>query len=420
MSTPPSLRVLGLSLAALCACQAPPVVPTQDTAQAPEAANSRIDGSVVVTGKGRGNVIVLLYDAANLPPPQGTGRPVGFDVIPEATVFGKPVDTSNGPFTAPFTFSRVKPGHSYIIRGFVDQNECATSTSTLCHGSDFIPWFFATNETNRGDVGGAAVDIVSRQPRLIKVDDAITPITGITVSFNDAATAVDRPVFFVSSNASESAPLTFTTSGLTLELLPRPIVDDSSRKVVNASQPVFITRFVDDNGDGQPDDANADGRPEVWPKVLIRKLDSNREGNLVEETGQHYPHVDGSVSKDGDVVVLAAGLNPADLYPLLTDAGGAPKRDTLGQLISVPVPPTQKLKVVISPVALDASNPAKPVPLTKVPSGRYALILVNPTGQTWRIPNETQPGSGPGQARSYGEVFAFPEVASQAVYLNVP
>jgi hypothetical protein len=225
-----------------------------------------------------------------------------------------------------------------------------------------------------------------------------------------------------------------------LDLLP---INDG---VIHQSRAAFLAKFIDDNGDGVPDDANKDGVPDLWPKVLVRKLsdgpnpllDENDldHNGVIDATGADYDHVNPAtgalIEKDGkpDAVVLAAGIDPTDLMPALVDP-------VTGMIKTVPTV-VNKLKLVIKPVAVDISEVGRPCPLetdaecgsvytcnpaTKicnnppqflktVPSGRYAITLVNPTGQTWRLPNELSPG--------IAENFALPAVASQSFVITVP
>ncbi len=401
-----SFKPLFLAALTLCACELPPVVPTVDARQNQKA--SRIEGTVVVQSRARGNAVVLLYDAARPPPPAGTGRPISFDVIPSARLFQDGLGDPNrsGPFTAPFNFSLVAPGN-YLVQGFIDHDECLTNAPG-CVPPDFIPWYSVTAEPNRGDVGGAAVDAVTRLPRVIPVGtttERLNPVTDVVVSYSDlAAVPVDRPSFAVAGDPLFSPG----TTTKVLELSPTAINDG----LIHQRQPVFLAKYIDEDGNGVPDDANGDGVGDFWPKVVVRKLkdappfliDENDEdqNGIVDATGPDYPRYDGTLDGRPDIVVLAAGLDPSLILPALTDAMGRPRLD------AVPVP---KLRLVIQMRAFDASNPAAPTPLANVPQGRYALIVMQLTGQTWRVPNELQP--------VVANAAGLPAVESQAFMLEV-
>jgi hypothetical protein len=367
----------------LFACEDVPVVPGADKRQNTQA--SRIEGEVVVTSTARGNVVVLLFDAARPPPPAGTGRPVSFTVVPREQLFGGAADGDGGPFTAPYVFSLVAPGR-YLIRAFIDAN------------ADFIPWYGVTGEVNLGDVGGAAVDALTRAPREVVIGEDLAPALDVPVSISDALRVpVDRPVF---RNLDGAAEVQVTAGGppRVVELVANPIDDGP----IHQGSPAFLARFLDDNGDGAPDDANGDGVPELWPRVVVRKLTAVDGANpLLDE---HDLDKNGVLDDPAsELVVLAAGFDPTDLAAQLVDA--------MGRVKATPTPVT-RLKLVIRPAALDARNPAAPVPLSTLPRGRYAVVVIQQTGQTWRVPNELSPGIAEG--------IGFPAVASQAFVVVVP
>jgi len=391
------MKKLLMVLAVFTACEAPKIFPGADKRQSGEP-TARIEGEVVVSTAARGKIVLFLYDAARPPPPTGTGRPLTFTVVSRDSIFAGATDGDLGPFTAPFAFSLVAPG-KYLIRGFIDTND------------DFIPWYGVTADVNTGDVGGAAVDPVTHIPRVIEVgvDEHGTPIPAlkVPVSFSDAAKVpLDRPVFEVAGTpefVEVSAPATV------IEVQARPIEDG----VIHESSPAFLLRFVDDDGDGAPDDANGDGVPELWPRVVVRKLAAG-QGPLVDENdldgdgiidaeGVDYLHADGSQDGKPDLVVLAAGFDPTEYAAALFDAQGHVKQ--------TPTPVTH-LKLVIRPIALDATDPRAPAPLSAMPSGDYAVTIIQQTGQTWRVPNELAPG--------IGDAAGLPVVASQSFVVRVP
>ncbi|WP_257448488.1 hypothetical protein [Archangium lipolyticum] len=407
----------GLALASLLAlgCEPPPVLPTADRRQNQQL--SRIEGHVVVQSRARGNAIVLLYDADRPPPPQGSGRPLTFTVIPAERLFGPALaDTaSSGPFTAPFSLSLVGPGR-YVLRGFIDADTCRTGAQP-CHGSDFIPWYTVTGEPNAGDVGGASVDAATQAPRVVEVaagpDGALQAVTGVSVSFSDSARVpTDRPAFQVMSEPRFDP----TLGPKRLDLKPLPLQEG----VVDQRPAAFLLHYADSDKNGVADDTNGDGQPDLWPRVLVRKLadgenltgtaaladenDLDRDG-VLDDQGADYPRADGTADGLPDQVVLNAVLEPDPAaQDALRKADGTPKLDAL-----VPV---TSLRVQVAPKALDVRDPLHPVALKSVPRGRYALTLVQLTGQTWRVPNELSPAVAP--------ALGLPSVASQSFVLEVP
>ncbi len=400
MTLSQTLNLLLSSLLVL-ACGAPPVFSGSDRRQ--NASFGLISGSVVATTQARGNVVVFLFDADRPPPPQGTGRPVAFSVVSREVLFGSSSGQNSGPFVAPYSFSLVPPGR-YLIRAFVD----ASTT--------FIPWYSVTSEPKAGDVGGGAIDIVSRQPRIIEVGADATQRVSAAVDIpvllsDDLKVPVDRPTFEVSP-AALSVNLGLTAK--TLELKVRPL----NESLVIQPKPVFLVRYIDDNQDGMPDDANADGQPDLWPKVAVRKIaegdnpladenDLDRNG-LVDATGVDYEHVSKSgqpIAPDGkpDVVILAASFDVTDIASQLVDATGKVK--------AAPTP-VSTLKLSVLPRAFDLSNPKDPQLIRGLPRGRYAVTVIQSSGQTWRLPNELGP--------PVNEALGLSSVPSQAFVLVVP
>ncbi len=372
------MRLMLLTALACSACEAPPVFAGERGDERQKGPTlGRIEGQVIVNTATRGRIVLFLYDAARPPPPVGTGRPLTFTVVSREAVFGSALDGDTGPFTAPFAFSLRGPGR-YLIRGFVDSND------------DFIPWYGVTADTTRGDVGGAAIDPLTRASRVVEigVDEAGQPIPAldVPVSFSDAAKLpLDRPIFSVVGGL-ESIMLNGQPRVIELQATP---IDEG---VMNQPTPAFLVRFIDDNADGVPDDANGDGIPEVWPRVVVRKIqpglnplidenDVDKNGVVDAKSGTtlSYEHANAPDDTEPDVVVLAAGFDVTEYAPSLVDAMGRVKTTPT----AVP-----RLKLVLQPRAFDVVNPTAPQPIRAVPIGRYAITVIQQTGQTWRVPNE--------------------------------
>ena len=174
-----------------------------------------MEGTVVVNTAARGDVLLFLFDAA---------RPI-----------------------SPFTFSHVKAGE-YLVRGFVDAN------------ADFIPLYSVTSEASAGDIGGAAVDHVTRSPITVKVEVSASgmPVTAVDVRvfFTDSLRMpVDRPAFEVTPPFATLGP-----TGTKLELSVKPLLGP----LVVETAPIFLAQLVDANADGTPDD--------FWPWRASRSM----------------------------------------------------------------------------------------------------------------------------------------------------
>ncbi|HEY8210701.1 MAG TPA: hypothetical protein VIG99_24625, partial [Myxococcaceae bacterium] len=429
-----------LASSALLGCELPPVLPTSDTSQ--NVQFSRIEGNAVMTGSARGNLVILRFDATRPPPPAGTGRPEAFTIIARDKLFGNAPASAAGPFTAPYAFSLVPPG-SYLLRGFLDAEGsfCPGPGGTMCRVSDFNPWYGVTGEPNRGDVGGAAVDAQTLAFQTVTIakdveGKATAAATGVTFTVQQGSSTIvpaDRPAYLVNALTTNqqfvlaSAPLcnqSFPTG-------PRcKSVDVVNTQIyagaVDQRAPAFLIRFIDNNNDCVADDLNGDGQPDFWPRVFVRKqADVNNLALLTDEndwdhdgvvdtvypswvtTPPNYPHADGSTDTAPDAVLLAAGIVPdSTALSALVDSGTGQPRCTMSSSgPQWPVAPANALKLVVQSVALDVADPAHPVRLASVPAGKYSMTLMQFTGQTWRLPNELQPG--------VAASANLPEVASQ-------
>jgi hypothetical protein len=430
-----SFALLGSMGLATAGCGDPAVQTSADRAGV--GLTTTVSGQVILQGAARGDVDVFLYDAARPPPPAGTGRPVSFVQLPAATVFGQAVHDAHaaGPFAAHFAFSLVSPG-TYLVAATLDRDDCLVSPSTTCQLADFNPFFDVLDQPNGGDELGGHVDAAGAlTPVVVPTADAtghLGPVSDIAVQVGQAVP--DRPSFqVVAPPASLSASLPSL-----LKLDARPLAQGP----VEQPRPAFLFRYRDENHDGVRD-VDATGIPQLWPKVFIRKLadptsatpanllptlavglrdenDLDNDGQL-DAAGKSYARKDGTDDGKPALVVLAA-LWVDDLYdptqpPSLTNPP-VPRR-TLGALadpdggpdLSLVVPQTS-MELLVLPQAYDARDPAHPAPLAAVPAGRYAVIVEQFTGQTWRLPNELQPAVAP--------KLGTDGLADQGLILTVP
>ncbi len=389
----------GLSVVLALACAPPPVVPSADHAN--DGAFGVIQGNVIFSGSARGNVILLLFNAALPPPPQGIGRPLNFAVIDGSTLFSGA--TSPGPFSVPYTFGPVPAGQTYLLGAFLDADLRPAS-----HGPDFVPWFSVTNQPGGGDVLGGYVDLTSPLPvpPLAPIQVPIDPTTGLGGAATQTSVVLDqsllttepedRPSFNVTGGPRLSSdPTLFTLNTETIDSDP-----------VHAGGP-FLLQYVDDDHDGVPDTVtqpNGTKVPLFWPKILVRKLDDRDPSGLHDENDMDS---DGVVDKgDPDAKTYAyAGTDPDPTLPaaVILEASVVPTPAELAQLVDTNGNPDvtkfvrlTQMTLAVRQIAIDIkvlSSPAPlaPVPGTVVPAGRYAITVEQFTGQSWRLPNEMEP-----------------------------
>jgi len=331
-----------LALLMLGACNAPPVFATADPPQ--HVTSGLIEGNVVAVGPARGDVTLFLFDAERLPPPYGFGQPLTFATVKASALFSG--DGGSGPFTAPFAFSLVAPG-SYFIAGLVDAN------------ADFIPFYSVTAGTNAGDVSGGSVDPLTLAPNVIALKDVATKV-GVSLG---QAVPVDRPVFQVPGGAPSA---TVGSMGAVVQLQTVGIDED----VIHEPRPVFLAQLADD------------GVSLAWPKVVVRKID--KDNPLLDENDLDKNGVPDDPTKPS--VVLAAGFDPTPIILQLVDGMGMPKKTPTA---------VGELTLIVRSQALDATDPSAPKMLPSVPAGNYAITVIDPTGQTWRVPNELAPAIAP-------------------------
>lgn len=424
------MRRLALLLCALllAACADPPVQTAADRANAPETAP--LSGQVVFQGTTRGDAIVFLYDAAQPPPPRGTGRPRAFAKIPASQLFPGALHdpAQSGPFAADFTFPTVAPGR-YLLAAMLDADACLTAPTTHCRLADFVPFYAVTREPNGGDLLGGHLDLQGQlAPVTVPGPDEsghLSAVVGAQVALGGPPLP-DRPAFTVAlepprvdaaglGKVDKTAPTPFQLVAAPLEL-----------GAVDERQAMFLVRYVDDDHDGLPD-LGPSGAPLLWPKLYLRKIadadpaqfnpavyaglrDENDldDDGILDATGKSYDRIvdGGLVRADGRpaLVVLASALLPdANLLAQLAlpDGGGDVTK----------VVPAASLSAAVLPAAFDLST-GSPTPLAALPPGRYAVVLESFTGQSWRLPNELAPvaagalGFSPQPAQGFAFVVA--------------
>ncbi|MBK8012680.1 MAG: hypothetical protein IPK13_15115 [Deltaproteobacteria bacterium] len=287
----------------------------------------------------RGNIVVFLVDVNDLPPPEGSGSPVNFVVVPEASMFGVPsLDRQDETmmvgriYSAPFTLPTV-PAGTYQVRAFLDAD------------GDFVPTVDLLAQPTAGDVVGGHVDGVTGAFLAIEVE-ADRETSQITVNLGRSV-PVERPAFSITSTTTFNSSLGEPGS---MVLAAHPIARASLSMIPDCSK--FLVQLVDADGDGEADDVNEDHLPDVFPRVTYRRID---------------PDV------PGEQVIVPGAVNP---YPFLDALLDSPS----GVL-------AEKLEVVVLPIAYRVTE-AGIEPLERIPDGTYETIVIAGTGQTWTVPND--------------------------------
>jgi hypothetical protein len=412
-----------------------------------------IEGSVSYNGPARGNVVLFLFEADKLPPPEGTSRPINFLVVPREQIFrGNRI-----PHTAEFTIPLVEPGKTYQLRGFLDAD------------GDFSPFIDTSNQITWGDVGGGHFDVDSleqlaalvaagnpppfravRVPTLSEVggDFSGLVVTGVNVLLASTA-AVERPIFTIDPAYTKTQQRTLTGRNLGTTKAPniatkqinvpvmeipgdfatpqrvRFVVDpiDNTLVKMNAAKTVFTIGMMDLNHDGEPDNVIPDNQPDLFPRILLTQMDdaaTPTEIQAATQNGQRDKAVRVRCSIEDEVAPCAPlgdteepgpGFRAASakvVIPTIPDgARYLPFLSTLrDQVTSFDLHALILPTAILSPADIRGPNDARgagtlnptraSTPLDVIPPGRYALNVINATGQTWRLPSPVSPQNGAG------------------------
>jgi len=310
-----------------------------------------------------GPAILFRYSCDDPPPPTGSGLPQDFVVIPEDSFDGA---------SAPFTFPLVPGDACYLLTGFVDRDR------------DFHYAYSVSSQATQGDLAVAVTQVQVGSPG--EDGNWIEPVQQVVLRANTLV-SLERPAFVPASLISglaEAPVLSLGSDGLPLEgsffrVDSREVESD----LVDVRAPFFTVVFApDSDGDGAPDDLDGDDLPDIlWPKIFIRRLDpTDPQGlTLSEPTVQ--------------LVALPMPLNPL--------APGDPADDLVGQALAMGIPfdgqsvlPATSLVVVVPGLVVTSLEPLELTPVGDVVAagtevtGRYQILVMNSSGQTWSLPNE--------------------------------
>lgn len=141
----------------------------------------------------------------------------------------------------------------------------------------------------------------------------------------------------------------------------------------------FHVGLVDADGDGRPDDLDANGIPELSLQIFLRWLPKPGQDN------------------GGGSVIVPLVFDPS---PFLAALGGQLGIDvSVTRLSGAVIPQAQRLVTVPGQLPMIT-------PVGAPPSGDYELIALTPTGQFWRLPNDLR-----GEQMSQSVRFRFDRVS---------
>ncbi|MCB9797186.1 MAG: hypothetical protein H6741_31245 [Alphaproteobacteria bacterium] len=315
-----------------------------------------------------GPAFVLLYDATDPPLPSGFGRPLDFAAVAE---WG---GDDAGLRSGPWALNGVQPG-DYLITTLVD------------HDEDFNPFWDFMGSASCGDQLGAWVEgLSSTSPAVLRLGEADlgSAIEDLPVVAT-APLSLERPAFAVAAMSvlnllSPTDPpqgvtaLSRTPAQTDVQLLTLAAIGVENELIslngpdAESCPTGFPVTFTDLDGDGASDlsaipEAAALGLAEIsWPLVYLYLLED----------------ADGNAPEEGHTWITT----PIPYVPLNPDAPPG-----------VPIL-MDSLTLVFSPIALhlwtdeDGVEQQEQVAGEAIPAGTWATLVVNPTGQSWIVPNE--------------------------------
>lgn len=310
---------------------------------APDILNS-ISGSVVLSGvEEAATVIVLLYDANDPPPPEGTGAPLTLSTVPGSAFSG-----ASGLLEADYLVSEIPDG-DYLVAALMDVD------------GDFHPLIGSNAGATCGDYAGTyPVSATNLSSAVVSVEGGEL-VDGVTVVVAQEY-PVERPAFYITPGA-DSVPASgfgggfeLTNTGIASELLE--FADPGEE-----CGPLFLIRYTDDDADGKPDPHPLYGANgpfySAWPKIY---LSYTGDGEIGLEEGELY---------------VAEGVIAASSYP-----------DGIGKLLNTTFP-SATLAGYFVPGAqhIFPDGSAEIVSFEQVPRGSWSVTVVAETGQTWTVPN---------------------------------
>lgn len=303
-----------------------------------------LGGELVVSGATEfGDAYIFLFDAADPPPPSGTGSPLNFTTVPAQEL------AEGGMAAASYLLPGVPDG-SYLLTALMDVD------------GDFQPLLSSNAGATCGDwAGGYLSDLATSTFGVVTVSggelrDDLTVLIG-------AEMTTERPAFTLPSATVDRAgavgqPFSLQSSAIFSALVSLTGPFDGT----DLCDTAFLVLVEDANGDSVPDphpnaDYAAAGAYNIWPRVYYRMV---AESDAGEESW----------------------VGEAIIYPDFLATGAV--------ALNTPTPLTS-LTALFVPSVLHTSpdGQTEVVSGTDMPAGSWAVTVVSVTGQTWTVPNET-------------------------------
>jgi uncharacterized protein (DUF2141 family) len=311
-----------------------------------------IHGEVLYDGPARGDAILLLFDTNALPPPDGNGAGAMAVVrVPQAVLFQQPPGARAGRFSAPFTFTQVPSGSTYRIRSFIDATH------------HFAPFFDYAQQPRAGDPAGASPDIAVAAAQIV---------SGVQVALTQEM-AYDPPSFELVGGSRTLETTLDQPARLKLRIahLPGPAASFGN---------AHFALELDRDAQGNRRSSFGDGLDDVFPRVFLRQLTDEREAPL----------------RAAAAAIVPCRVISLSVLPALVNRG-----------VDAPAIAQDSIEALIEPFAVRATDSA---PLPTIPAGRYQVVVVQRSGQTWTVPNQLGDegnAATPYFAPSQGESIAF-------------
>ena len=347
--------VLLLGLPVLAACDLVPIVPRAETPQPTTLLSGTVDLQDFSASPG-GDVVLFRYRCEEPPPPSGSGRPEDFLLVPADRFEGG---------EAPFVFASVPAESCVLVGGFIDRDD------------DFHYAVDISAQPTGGDVALQLIVRTTGGPE--EGSEYIEPPAPLQLR-PDFTYAHDGPLFQIEGDAPVEMILgseAGTTPPLRLDIEAVSIDSDFLRAPDTAFDVVLA---ADADGDGLPDDLDGDLAPDVlWPQVRAMKLDPDDPSGLAL--------ADPPVVLPAVVMSVDPAAEPG-VYNLVESAIAAAQPFDGESSFE-----RTRLRLYVPGFLVTNTDPLELLPVENANAagidveGDYALLVMNPDGRFWRLPN---------------------------------